>query len=372
STTGLATGHAAGSSTVSATLSGVTGNDALTVGPPNLVSIVVSPNKPSVAVGIMVQFSAIGTYTDASTQDLTKNVTWSSSDTATVAFAPQPNPSGLATAEKLGTSEISASYSGVSASPVQMTVTATIYAYATNFDDNSVSQYVVGSDGALSPLSTPTVPAGQQPFSISVEPTGEYVYVSNWSSSSVSQYRIGSDGTLSPIGSGTVPTGQNPNAVTIDHADRFAYVANLGESSISQYKIGLDGALIPMTTPKVPGGNSPAAVVVDPKNRFAYAADFGANDYVPPPGPSTISQYSIAADGSLTPMTTPTVASGSGPNAMSIDPAGQYLYVANLGDNTIGQYSISAAGALLPMSPSTVASGTKPVSIIVDPTGHYV
>ena len=36
----------------------------------------VSPNKPSVAVGKTLQFSAIGTYTDASTQDLTKSVAW--------------------------------------------------------------------------------------------------------------------------------------------------------------------------------------------------------------------------------------------------------------------------------------------------------
>jgi 6-phosphogluconolactonase (cycloisomerase 2 family) len=267
-------------------LNGVTGNDTLTVGPPNLSSIIVSPNKPSVAVGKTLQFSAIGTYTDGSTQDLTKTVAWSSLDTATATISTDPSSAGLATAAALGATEIRASSGGVSASPVPMRVTATIYAYATNFDGDSVSQYVLGSDGSLTALSAPIVPAGHQPFCISVEPTGEYVYVSNWASSSISQYRIASDGTLSAIGSGTAASGQNPNAVTIDHADRFAYVANLGESTISQYKIGLDGALIPMAAPKVASGNSPAALVVDPTNHFAYVANFGANSYVRVPARS--------------------------------------------------------------------------------------
>ena len=372
SAAGLATGLIVGTSSISATLSGVTGSDTLTVGPPNLVSLIVSPNKPNVAAGKKLQFSALGNYTDHSTQDLTQSVAWSSSSTATATISTASGSVGLATALALGTTEINASSGTVAAAPVTMTVTATIYAYATNFDDNTVSQYVLGSGGSLAPLAAPTVPAGQHPFSISVEPTGEYVYVSNWGSSSVSQYRIGSDGTLSVIGS-DIASGASPNAVTIDHADRFAYVANLGESTLSQYKIGLDGVLIPMTTPKVASGVAPAAVVVDPTNRFAYAANFGANSYVPPPGPGTISQYSIAADGSLTPMSVPTVASGNGPNAMIIDPTGKYLYVANLGDNTVSQYTIdAAAGALTANAVPTVVSGKKPVGITIDPSGHYV
>jgi 6-phosphogluconolactonase (cycloisomerase 2 family) len=357
--------------TVSATLSGVTGNDTLAVKPPNLLSLIVSPNKPNVAAGRKLQFSALGKYTDGSVQDLTSSVAWSSSDTATATISTASGSVGLATALALGTTEIGASSGSVSASPVQMTVTATIYAYATNYDDNTVSQYVLGSAGSLTPLSAPAVPAGQHPFSISVEPTGEYVYVSNWGSSSVSQYRIGSDGTLSVIGS-DIPSGASPNAVTIDHADRFAYVANLGDNTVSQYKIGLDGVLIPLPTPKVASGAAPAALVVDPTNRFAYEADLGANSYIPPPGPSTISQYSIGADGSLTPMSVPTVVTGNGPNALVIDPTGKYLYVANLGDNTIGQYTITTGGSLTPMTAATVPSGTKPVGITVDPSGHFV
>src|SRR5579864_6408549 len=46
SSAGMATGVAAGMASISATSNGVTGRNTLTVGPPNLVSVVISPNKP--------------------------------------------------------------------------------------------------------------------------------------------------------------------------------------------------------------------------------------------------------------------------------------------------------------------------------------
>jgi len=379
SATGIATGVTAGTSSVSATWSGVTGNDTLTVGPPNLTSIVVSPNKPTVAVGKTLQFSAIGSYTDRSTQDLTKSVAWSSSDTATATISTDSNSVGLATAVALGTTEIHASSGSVSASLVPMTVTATIYAYATNFDDGTVSQYVLGNDGSLAPLSVPAVSAGQKPFSISMEPTGEYVYVSNWGSSSVSQYRIASDGTLSAIGSGTVASGKNPNNVTIDHADRFAYVSNLGESTLSQYKIGLDGALIPMTTPKVASGSNPAALVVDPTNHFAYAANFGTDTYLPPPGPSTISQYSIGTDGRLTQIQTPSPSSlpagfmGANTGAdVHVAPSGKFVYGSNRGHDSIAIFAVDPTTGKLTAAGHQPTLGKKPRHFAIDPTGTYL
>jgi len=58
-----------------------------------LVSIAVTPNNPGIVVGTTQQFTATGTYSDNTTQDLTASVTWSSSD-ASVTFGSTP---GLAT-----------------------------------------------------------------------------------------------------------------------------------------------------------------------------------------------------------------------------------------------------------------------------------
>jgi 6-phosphogluconolactonase (cycloisomerase 2 family) len=376
SAAGLVTGVAAGASTITATYTNATtgsmsGQDALTVAPPNLLSVVISPNAPTIPVGGTLKFSAIGTYTDGTTTPLTTGVTWASSNTAAATIDPT---SGLASAAAVtGTTNISASVTtGLAINTVPLTVSATVFAYATNFDADTISQYVLNSDGSLTPLSSPTVATDRNPFSISVEPAGMYVYVANYGASTISQFRIGADGTLSAISASTVKSGSSPNGVTIDHANRFAYVANLGDSTVSQYKIGLDGQLAPMTVPTVPSGNSPATVIVDPTDHFAYVGNFGANAPVPPAGPGTISQYSIGSDGSLTPMSTATVVSGSGPNSLTINPSSRYLYSANVGDNNVGQYIINSDGSLTAMTPSTVPSGARPFGITIDPTGSYV
>ena len=77
---GLATAAGAGSTTVSATSGGVTGDTTLTVTDATLVSIEVTPTDASIVNGLTQQFTATGVYTDASTQDLTTEVTWASSD----------------------------------------------------------------------------------------------------------------------------------------------------------------------------------------------------------------------------------------------------------------------------------------------------
>src|SRR5207253_3015851 len=71
SSTGLATGGAKGTSYISASSGGQSGKTTLTVGDATLVSIAVTPASPSIAAGTGKQFTATGTYTDNSTQDLT-------------------------------------------------------------------------------------------------------------------------------------------------------------------------------------------------------------------------------------------------------------------------------------------------------------
>src|SRR5262249_29171963 len=75
---GLPTALATGTSTISATFSGLPGSTLLTVSPAALVSIAVAPSAPSVPKGKTQQFTATGTFSDNSTQDLTSQVTWAS------------------------------------------------------------------------------------------------------------------------------------------------------------------------------------------------------------------------------------------------------------------------------------------------------
>ena len=118
---GLAMGVAQGPATISASLSGVSNTTVLTVTAPALVSIAVTPPDPSVAAGLTEQFTATGTYSDHSTQDLTSQVTWASAALSAASIT----PAGLATGVAIGPAAISATLNGVTGSTV-LTVTAAL------------------------------------------------------------------------------------------------------------------------------------------------------------------------------------------------------------------------------------------------------
>jgi len=79
-----------------------------------LSSIAVTPNTPGkLAVGATQQFKAMGAYSDKSTADITSKVKWNSSNKAVNTIS----SSGLATGVGIGTTNITASMSGIS-SPI--------------------------------------------------------------------------------------------------------------------------------------------------------------------------------------------------------------------------------------------------------------
>jgi hypothetical protein len=82
----------------------------------------VTPATPSIALGLPQQFVATGTYTDATTQDITTTVTWGSDTPATATISNAGGSKGLATTVATGTSEISATLGLVSGSTT-LTVT---------------------------------------------------------------------------------------------------------------------------------------------------------------------------------------------------------------------------------------------------------
>jgi uncharacterized protein YjdB len=120
SSQGEVNGLGEGVAQVSAVYHGVTGNTSITVGPPALVSIAVTPSPSSLPVGESEQLTATGTYTDGSTQDLTQTATWSSSEsTAGV------SPAGATVAKAVGTATISAT-SGTVTGTASLTVTPAV------------------------------------------------------------------------------------------------------------------------------------------------------------------------------------------------------------------------------------------------------
>jgi len=120
---GVLAGVAAGTSVLTATMQGVSGATTLTVTPAKLVSIAVTPPHPSIALGTTQQFTATGTYTDNSTQNLTNQVTWSSDNTTVAVVSNASGSSGLARNGATGSAQVTATLGTVSSTRVTLTVT---------------------------------------------------------------------------------------------------------------------------------------------------------------------------------------------------------------------------------------------------------
>jgi trimeric autotransporter adhesin len=350
---GLATSVSQGPATITATLGAVSGSTDLTVTAATLVSIAITPSTPSIADRTTQQFTATGTYTDNSTQNLTASVAWASSDTTIASISNAAGSTGLATAAGIGVTSISAALGAVTASAATLTATAAPeYAYATNQSDNTVSQYSIGAGGTLTSMGTKAT--GAEPNAIAVVPSGRYLYVANWIDNTLSEYSINA-GSLTAIG--TVATGINPASITVDPTGSYVYVANLGSNSVSEFAIGAGGVLSTIGT--LAAGSGPACITVDATGHYVYTANQNSND---------VSQYAINAGGALT--STGTVAAGSLPQSVAVDPTGRYAYVANYNDGTVSQYTLGTGGVL--SSIGSIAAGNSPESLAIDPTGHYV
>jgi hypothetical protein len=124
---GVATGLVAGTTQITAALSGVTGATTLTVTSAVLVSLAVAPVDPSVPLGRTQPFTATGTFSDASVRDVTGQATWSSSAPAVAPISNATGSRGVATATAIGTAQITAVLAGMTAGST-MTVTDAVLA----------------------------------------------------------------------------------------------------------------------------------------------------------------------------------------------------------------------------------------------------
>jgi uncharacterized protein YjdB len=120
SASGLATSVGTGSATISAISGSVSGTASLSVNSATLVSIAVTPANSSMAVGTTKQFTATGTFSDSSTEDLTLSVLWGSSSPVTATINNLGSVGSLAT----GITTISATLGAVSGSTTLTVSTA--------------------------------------------------------------------------------------------------------------------------------------------------------------------------------------------------------------------------------------------------------
>jgi hypothetical protein len=101
--------HSIGTATIQASVNGTAGAATLSVSAAKLTSIAVTAGNFTLPLGASGQMTATGSYTDASTRDLTNSVSWSSASQQIVSIS----SSGIAGAKGFGATVISAVLSAI-------------------------------------------------------------------------------------------------------------------------------------------------------------------------------------------------------------------------------------------------------------------
>lgn len=201
-----------------------------------------------------------------------------------------------------------------------------------------------------------------------VPPTEQYLYAADKINNVVWEYSVNtSTGALgNPPKAASVlhfATDQVPAGVAVDPCARFTYVSDSLTNRISGYTMCMavnpsagcpnaDGSLVPISGSPFPlsgSANGPEAIAVSP---------FGNNVYVLGTLSNTVSGFTISpVSGSLSALSPATVATGTGPVAMTIRADNNWMFVSNFGSiaqggSTVSQYSITpATGALSASQP---------------------
>ena len=371
---GLASAVSPGTSVIQAALSGVTASTTLTVTGAQLVSLALNPANVTLLLNGVRQFGAIGTFSDASTFDLTQTVTWSTGDPTVATIT----TGGSAKAVGTGSTKVSASLNGITGSAnLTVQVLAPKCVYAVNNGDSTISAYTVDSiTGSLTPVPGSPFTAGvAQPVSISLDPQDRFVYVIGAAVPPfVSVFTVDpASGALTPVSGSPFATGGTiASAVASDPLGRFVYAVNQSsggqqDGSITVFSLdATTGNLTPVAgSPFDSGGRLPSSVTPDPTGQFLYVTNNGSDG---------VSVFSVnATTGALTPLAA-VDSQGTGPRSASLDPGDRFLYVDNFSSSNIGAFGADpATGVLTAIFGSPFALGTSGEnSVAADPAGRFV
>ena len=139
-TIGLVAGIAAGGSAITASYKSVQGSTTVTVTASTLTSITITPPNPSIAQGSALRLTATGNFSDGTTQDLTSQTTWSSSNSAVAQISNTGTTIGQVTGASPGTATISAAAGAVQGSTTVTITTATLESISITPPSPSIAQ----------------------------------------------------------------------------------------------------------------------------------------------------------------------------------------------------------------------------------------
>jgi 6-phosphogluconolactonase len=226
----------------------------------------------------------------------------------------------------------------------------------------SIAAYTIDQGtGALTSIAGSPFTAGEWPYSLAVDPTGQFAYVANFGSGDVYSFSIDSQsGVLTQIGV-PIAAGSHPISVVVDPWSQFVYAANTGSSNVSAFSINFDGTLSSVAGSPFFAGEFTSGIAASTNGQFVVVSA-GPGAFV----------YSIGATGALSLVAGSPYAAGTGPTGVSVDPTDNIVYVVNGASNNVSAYSFNdSSGKLTPVKGSPFPAGASAASIATAPAPFH-
>lgn len=279
--------------------------------------------------------------------------------TVTVATHPSIPAQACSVVNGTGTVLIGANVTNVA---VNCAFPAPRFAYVANLSNSQVQAFSVNpTDGSLTFVASTALGGTATNYAVGVEPSGRFAYVvSNGSPGTVTAATINpATGALTSFGA--ITAGTTPQALGIDPLSRALYVTNFSGNSVTGFRINPSNGRLVSLGGAAPAGTSPVSVAIEPRGRFAYVANAG--------GSGTVSQYSVASDGSLTFVAS--VNELTQPAPFAVEPLGRFGYTPRVQVNNVSAYTIGTTTGTLTSVGVPTPTGTAPSLVVFDPLGKF-
>ncbi len=288
---------------------------------------------------------------------------------------------GVSTAGALSVLPSSPYNNGVAAQALAITPTNTfMYASTTS----GIFCYLINSNGSITVQNNGSAVASDVvATALQVDSTGNYLLAAGIGTSIAAQaigiYQINTTTGLltaltgSPLalytGKGSTATVVTPTAMLITPNNSYVYVS-LQTLGVQVLTLGTGGALstgsTPTFLPPLSTSTTPAdyGLGSDPSSKFLFVCEFNTGLRV----------FSIGTNGTLNEVSGSPYTTGTGPTAVTMDPTGSYVYVANKGSNNISAFTFTlASGKLAVITGSPYSSGGQlPIAIVNENQKAYM
>jgi 6-phosphogluconolactonase len=225
-------------------------------------------------------------------------------------------------------------------------------------------------------------PSGAGPAYIAVDKEQKHVFTANYAGGNLSVFPVNKDGSVAPASQTIQDEGTGPNkarqekphvhTAMLSHDEKHLLYTDLGTDKLNiyRYRAGQEKPLTPSDPAfiSLPGGDGPRHIDFSPNKKYMYlVSEMGAHVFsfeYNDGKPKLMQKVSMMEDGST---------KEPGGADIHVSPDGKFLYASNRGTaNELLVYAINPIDGMLTFIERHDTGGNHPRNFVIDPAGNFL